>query len=201
MSHLWEARTRAAAIGGCVLSAYVMLLFYKIRLTDWHCYLVLAPVAAAGACLCLFGLRFDIRLNLRRLLDRFYLGTDPETAATDRALTARGMSGRTFARLKLLGTVVGAVLAVVLSGCKVSQPERPAPNVASSGQNVASSGQNVVSSDRNAVSSHGLPYKLTPPAPDAPAKQHRQYRRNLRAQPRTVPLVQGRAAVNAPAAT
>ena len=31
--------------------------------------------------------------------------------------------------------------------------------------------------------------------------QHRQYRRNLRAQPRTVPLIQGRAAVVAPLAT
>jgi hypothetical protein len=34
-----------------------------------------------------------------------------------------------------------------------------------------------------------------------PRAVQRQYRKNLRAQPRTVPLVQGRAAVNAPAAT
>ncbi|WBO86062.1 hypothetical protein [Hymenobacter yonginensis] len=33
-----------------------------------------------------------------------------------------------------------------------------------------------------------------------PRAVQRQYRKNLRAQPRTVPLVQGRAAVNAPAA-
>ncbi|RFP63479.1 hypothetical protein D0N36_19255 [Hymenobacter lapidiphilus] len=117
VSHLWETRTRGAAVGGYVLCSYCLLLYFKLSTGAWHWYLWLAPVAAGGAAACLFGLRFDIRLNLRRLLDRFYVGTDPETAATDKAIRARGMSGRTFAWLKLLGTVVGAVLAVLLSGC------------------------------------------------------------------------------------
>ncbi|SDZ01188.1 hypothetical protein [Hymenobacter psychrophilus] len=47
----------------------------------------------------------------------------------------------------------------------------------------------------------GLPMAPVAPAPDAPGREHRQYRKNLRAQPRTVPLFQGRAAVNAPLAT
>lgn len=54
--------------------------------------------------------------------------------------------------------------------------------------------------------------QLQPPAPSAPAREHREYRKNLKqqakaaarvakAQPRTVPLIQGRAAVSAPLAT
>lgn len=118
VSHLWETRTRAASLGGYVVCAYTGLLYYKVVLNGGvlHWYLWLAPLAAAGAAACLFGLRFDIRLNVRRNLNRYYLGTDPQTAATDTAVRAR-MSGRTFAWLKFGGVLVLSGAALLLASC------------------------------------------------------------------------------------
>ncbi|SDZ01143.1 hypothetical protein [Hymenobacter psychrophilus] len=108
ISHLWETRERLVAVAGFVLLAYA-----PRGIEHW--WNGLAPLLAAGAAACLFGLRFDIRLNLRRLLPRYYLGTDPQTAATDKRIRARGLTGRAFAWLKLGGVVVLSLIAFLLS--------------------------------------------------------------------------------------
>ena len=63
VSHLWQGRQRGATLGGFALLAYNGQLW---PLTHW--YHALAPLAAFGAALCLFGLCFDVWLNQRRQL-------------------------------------------------------------------------------------------------------------------------------------
>ncbi|NVO33465.1 hypothetical protein [Hymenobacter lapidiphilus] len=187
ISHLWETRERIAAVVGFVVLAYA-----GHRFGRWWNFA--APPLALGAAACLFGLRFDIRLNLRRLLPRHYLGTDPNTAATDKAVTGRGMSGRTFAWLKLAGVVALSGAALLLSGCKASQPERAAPH--------STTAPGIIAQVPGIIAQPAQPPDLTPAqVAHLPARVQRQYRKNLKAQPRMVPLIQGRAAVNAPAAT
>lgn len=110
VSHLWETRERLAAlIGFCVL-AYV----WPVALAAKPGLAVLCPLLAAGAAFFLFGLRFDIRLNLRRGLARDYVGTDPQTAATDKAVLAHGLTGGQYALIKLVVVVVLSVGAVAI---------------------------------------------------------------------------------------
>jgi HK97 family phage portal protein len=48
----------------------------------------------------------EYRLNLRRHLSRYYLGTDPQTASTDQQVRAQGLTGEQFAWLKLGGLLL-----------------------------------------------------------------------------------------------
>lgn len=101
VSHLWESRERLVALVGAAVLAFAP------ELMGPHFLLGLGSIVLGfAACALLFGLRFDIRLNLRRQLDRYYLGTDPQTASTDQAVRARGLSGRQFAALKLAGLLL-----------------------------------------------------------------------------------------------
>lgn len=111
VSHLWETRERAAAAVGFAVLAFLPDL--------WQGYWWLFPlsvVVGLGMEACQFGLRFDVRLNLRRGLARDYVGTDPQTAATDKAVRGRGLTGKQWAALKLAGVVVGLLVLVGLRG-------------------------------------------------------------------------------------
>lgn len=101
VSHLWESRERLVALVGAAVLAFAP------ELMGPHFLLGLGSIVLGFlASVMLFGLRFDIRLNLRRRLDRYYLGTDAQTASTDQAVRARGLSGRQFAALKLGGLLL-----------------------------------------------------------------------------------------------
>ena len=101
VSHLWETRERLAALLG-----FAVLTFAAELLGPRWPLATASIVLSFAAAILLFGLRFDIRLNLRRGLDRYYLGTDPQTASTDQAVRAHGLSGRQFAALKLAGLLL-----------------------------------------------------------------------------------------------
>ncbi|UOR06230.1 hypothetical protein MUN82_03840 [Hymenobacter aerilatus] len=107
VSHLWETRERIAAITGFVVLAYA-----HRGVSHW--WAALAPPCAFAAAACLFGLRFDIRLNLRRALGRYYVGQDANTAALDKQVGQWQLSGRTYAYLKLAGVILFSAAAVLL---------------------------------------------------------------------------------------
>ena len=101
VSHQWETRERLATPLGFAVLAFAGELVGAGGPRPY-----ISIVLGFAATVLLFGLRFDIRLNLRRGLDRYYLGTDPQTASTDQAVRARGLSGRQFAALKLAGLLL-----------------------------------------------------------------------------------------------
>ena len=101
VSHLWESRERLVALLGAAVLAFTGELVGAGGPRPY-----ISIVLGFAAAILLFGLRFDIRLNLRRGLDRYYLGTDPQTASTDQAVRAHGLSGRQFAALKLAGLLL-----------------------------------------------------------------------------------------------
>ncbi len=99
--------------------------------------------------------------------------------------------------MKLLCNILAAAL--LLSSCRSSRLGSDAPREQAAPRVAAASPAGAQAAPEKGTGPPA-PYAVAPPAPDAPGWQHRQYRRNLRAQPRTVPLIQGRAAVNAPQA-
>ena len=101
VSHLWETRERIAAV-----APFAVLAFHRELLGPHPGLAVLSMVLGGGAAVLLFGLRFDIRLNLRRGLARDYVGTDPHTATTDQQVRKAGLSGRQYAALKLAGVLL-----------------------------------------------------------------------------------------------
>jgi hypothetical protein len=109
VSHLWETRERLVTVLG-----FVLLAFLPDLLHGRYAMGALSMVLGVGAAACLFGLRFDIRLNLRRLLDRYYIGTDPETAAQDKKARALGITGKQFAMAKLAGLLACVVALIFL---------------------------------------------------------------------------------------
>ena len=105
--------------------------------------------------------------------------------------------------------------ALLLSGCRAGRDVAPAhstsaANIAQVPGAIAQPDETTRKGDERVTK--GGNTAPVPPAPDAPRWQHKEYRKNLdkkakadakvaKAQPRTVPLFQGRAAVNAPLAT
>lgn len=101
VSHLWETRERLVTLLG-----FSVLAFVHDMLTNQYVVGPLSVVLGFIAAACLFGLRFDVRLNLRRGLARDYIGLDPETAAADEKARALGLSGKQYAALKLAALLV-----------------------------------------------------------------------------------------------
>ncbi|NVO30287.1 hypothetical protein [Hymenobacter lapidiphilus] len=187
-----EAKRHDFALHFVGTAAYLLPLVLTLLLPSLWPHLLAALLSRV--------LLFDVVLNTAAGDAPFAVG---RTARTDKLL--RKLSPKNPERLSALIRVAALALtaALLLSGCKASQPE-PASST-SPGLQVplpASKNTSSTSSASSRTASLTLPV-TTPvaPAPNAPGREHRQYRRNLRAQPRTVPLIQGRAAVNAPAAT
>lgn len=87
----------------------------------------------------------------------------------------------------MVAVVVGLFIALLFAACAGSK------NLSSDTLSVASSD---ATTELSRESSVAQPVDLTPAqVAQLPRSQQRQYRKNLRAQPRTVPLIQGRAAV------
>lgn len=101
VSHLWETRERLVTLLGFSVLAFAHDLSHGLFTMG-----ALSMVTGAAAVACLFGLRFDIRLNLRRAMGRYYIGADPQTAAADEKARAMGLSGKQYAALKLAGLLV-----------------------------------------------------------------------------------------------
>lgn len=107
VSHLWEMRERLSVLGW-----FAFLAFSQDVLSGWKGswgsagYALGSYVLGLGAAACLFGLRFDIRLNTRRGLGKDYIGTDPQTAAADRKARDLGLSGTQYALLKWAGLLL-----------------------------------------------------------------------------------------------
>lgn len=102
VSHLWEARERLAAVGpACALAFLGDMLYTPHFLLGASCILTGFVLSAI-----LFGLRFDVQLNKRRGLDKYYLGVGRESATID-LLANTYLSGKQFYYLKLITTILG----------------------------------------------------------------------------------------------
>jgi hypothetical protein len=97
VSHLWETRGRLAALGfmGGLAALSVPGLWSLV-------HALLGFIMAA----CAFGFWFDVTLNRRRGLSWYYVGTDPQTAGLDQAVTRHRIPGKVYQ----VGKAAGAVL-------------------------------------------------------------------------------------------
>lgn len=163
--------------------ALYVLYIYSVADLDWRLWL-LAVVLRLGL--------FDPILNKVKGDPLFAVGS---SALTDRLL--RKLAGVRASWLSGAVRVAAvAAAALLLSSCRASQPDpedQPWPVAAAESVPVAADG---------GVNTGKLPPNLTPAqVAQLPAKAQQQYRKNLRAARPRVPLIQGRAAVHAPAAT
>ncbi len=99
VSHTWETRGRMVALG--FMAGFAAFPAAGSGPLVALAYSLLNFAMAA----CAFGFWFDIRLNRRRGLPWHYVGTDPQTAATDKAILGR-IPGRVYA----VGKGVAALL-------------------------------------------------------------------------------------------
>lgn len=168
---------------------------------------VLYTYAVAGLDWRLWLLALVLRLGLLDPVMNKVKG-DPLFAVGSSALTDRLLRTLAGARASWLSGAVRlaavAVAALLLSSCRTSQPARdaeaavPAVPVAADG---GAPGGKAPAAVKVSTPKDLAPESEALRVAKLPAKVQRRYRRNVRAAKPSVPLIQGRAAVNAPAAT